>query len=72
MYWQSSISVVRYRITNLAGTKQACQLHAFAIVGDNMRFDFDEWRQAIFAMALGVANMNELLEATGLIDPDYL
>ena len=41
-----------------------------AIMRDDMQFDFDEWQAAIFGMAQGMINMNDLLEATGLIDSD--
>ena len=37
-----------------------------------MAFDFDEWREAIFAMAQGMIKANDLLEASGLIHSDYL
>ena len=37
-----------------------------------MAFDFDEWREAIFAMAQGITKANDLLEASGLIHSDYL
>ena len=35
-----------------------------------MAFNFDEWRDAIFAMAKGMIKANDLLEASGLITPD--
>ena len=37
-----------------------------------MAFNFEEWKDAVLAMAQGMIRANDLLEASGLIHSDYL